>query len=131
MNPKTLAGPRMFRKPFLLLAIVAACKGSESKIPDAPASITGRVTVLQQTGDGGTVRVEANPDSVTGTSAMAVVRITPTTTVIAPKTGPADFSALNTGQWVRVWFVGPVRQSQPLQANAGTVVIDSTGGRQP
>ena len=116
----------MFRKPLLSLAIVAACKGSESKIPDAPASITGRVTVVQKTGDGGSVRVEANPDGATGASAMAVVRITPTTTVLAPKTESADFSALSTGQWVRVWFVGPVRQSQPVQANAGTIVIDST-----
>ena len=118
----------MFRKLLMLLVIAAACRGSESRIPDAPASITGRVTMVNKTGDGGTVRVEANPDSVAGTSAMAVVRVTPTTTVIAPKTGAAAFSALSTGQWVRVWFVGPVRQSQPLQANAGTIVIDSTGG---
>jgi hypothetical protein len=119
----------MFRKSLLLLAIALACGKSSSKTPDipnVPASITGRVTVVQQSGDGiGTVRIEANPVGSAGSAAMAVVRITATTAVTNPATGTSGFSALSTGQWVRAWFVGPVMQSQPLQATAGTIVIDS------
>jgi hypothetical protein len=123
----------MLRKSLMLIAITAACGtgSSKSNIPDAPPSITGRVTLVTPSADGGSVRVEANPEGVAGTSAMAVVRVTPTTTVIAPKSEGIGFSALRAGQTVRVWFVGPVRQSQPVQANAGTIVIDSTSGGTP
>ena len=120
----------MFRKSLLLIAITVACRVSAPKIPDAPASIAGRVTAVQQSGDSvRSVRVEAQPAASTG-SAKAVVRITQSTTVIgSPATGTADFTALRAGQWVRVWFVGPVRESYPVQANAGTIVIDSIGGQ--
>ena len=123
----------MLGKPLMLIAITAACGtgSSKSSIPDAPASITGKVTVVTPSADGGSVRVEAAPTDVAGTSAMAVVRVTPTTTVIAPNSEGSGFSALRVGQVVRVWFVGPVRQSQPVQANAGTIVIDSTSGGTP
>jgi beta-N-acetylhexosaminidase len=118
----------MFRKSLLLIAIIVACRASAPKIPDAPASIAGRITNVQQSGERiGTVRVEAQPGDTAG-SAKAVVRITQGTTVIrAPAPGTAEFTALRAGQWVRVWFVGPVLQSYPVQANAGTIVIDSTG----
>jgi hypothetical protein len=116
----------MFRKSLLLIAVTAACQASAPKIPDAPASIAGRVTNVQQSGGGvGTVRVEARPEETAG-SAKAVVRITQGTTVVgASVSGTAGFTALRAGQWVRVWFVGPVRESYPVQANAGTIVIDS------
>jgi hypothetical protein len=123
----------MFRKSLLLLAFAVACTKSSSNapaIPDAPASITGRITVVQQSGDGiGSVRVEANPEGSSGSAAQAVVRITATTTVTDPAAGTSGFSSLTTGQWVRVWFVGPVMQSQPLQATAGTIVVDSAARR--
>ena len=120
----------MFRKSLLLIAITAACRVSAPKIPDAPASIAGRVTAVQQSGDSiRSVRVEAQPADAAG-SAKAIVRITQGTTVIgASASGSADFTALRAGQWVRVWFVGPVRESYPVQANAGTIVIDSIGGQ--
>jgi hypothetical protein len=120
----------MFRKSLVLIAIAAACStaSSKSSIPNAPASITGRVTVVTPSADGGRVRVEASPEDVAGSSAKAVVRITPSTTVIVPDSANAGFGALRAGQWVRVWFVGPVMQSQPVQASAGTIVIDSVRG---
>jgi hypothetical protein len=123
----------MFRKSLLLLAVTVACGKPPSNAPDIPslpASITGRVTFVQQSGDGiGTVRVEANPEDSAGSAAKAVVRINATTAVTDPATGTSGFSALSTGQWVRVWFVGPVMQSQPLQATAGTIVVDSAARR--
>jgi beta-N-acetylhexosaminidase len=117
----------MLRKSLLLIAIAAACRTSAPKIPDAPASIAGRVTSVQLGNGIGTVRIEARPEDTAG-SAKAVVRITEATAVIgAPASGTADFTAIRSGQWVRVWFVGPVRESYPVQANAGTIVIDSAG----
>jgi hypothetical protein len=65
----------MLRKSLLLIAIAAACRGSAPKIPDAPASIAGRVTSVQSGNGIGTVRIEARPKDTAG-SAKAVVRIT-------------------------------------------------------
>lgn len=120
----------MFRKSLLLISIIAACRESGPKVPDGPASISARITMVEQSGDGsGSIRLEARPEDMTS-SAQARVLIAPGTTVIAARgKKAADFSALRPGQWVRVWFVGPVLQSQPLQATAGTIVIDSTRRR--
>ncbi len=111
------------------LALTAACIEPEAGMPSGPASIAGRVTAVDRSGERiGSVRVEARPADTAG-SAKAVVRITQGTAVFgAAATGRADFNALRVGQWVRVWFVGPVRESYPVQADAGTVVIDSIGG---
>ena len=121
----------MLRKSLGLVAIVLACKGPSQKIPDAPVSLLGRVTAVQKSGGGvGTVNVEApSVHAVGGT--RVVVRVMDSTTVIgaAPDHGKADFNALKTGEWVRVWFVGPVLQSYPMQANAGTIVVDSTASQ--
>jgi len=111
------------------LILAAACRESAPKVPVGPASIAGRVTAVQRSGERiGSVRVEARPADAAG-SPKAVVRITQGTAVVKAPTGSADFNALRVGQWVRVWFLGPVRESYPLQADAGTIVIDSTGGR--
>jgi Domain of unknown function (DUF6438)/Protein of unknown function (DUF3221) len=107
-------GAQMLRKSLLLIAIAAAW-------------IAGRVTSAQSGNGIGTVRIEARPEDTAG-SAKAVVRVTEATRVIgAPASVTADFTAIRSGQWVRVWFVGPVRESYPVQANAGTIVIDSAG----
>lgn len=110
------------------LTFAAACRKSAPNIPEAPASISGRVTSVQRSGERiGSVRIEEKPADAAG-SAKAIVRITQGTTVLGPPpAGSADFNALRVGQWVRAWFVGPVRESYPVQANAGTIVIDSIG----
>jgi hypothetical protein len=108
------------------LALAVGCQASTPGLPVGPASIAGRVTAVQRSGERiGTVRVEEREADVAG-SAKAVVRITQRTAVVGvPPAGKADFNALRVGQWVRVWFVGPVRESYPVQADAGTIVIDS------
>jgi exosome complex RNA-binding protein Csl4 len=115
------------------LTLRAACRQSAPGIPVEPASIAGRVTAVKRSGERiGSVRVEERPTEAAG-SAKAVVRIRQGTSVIgAPPDGrSADFNALRVGQWVRVWFVGPVRESYPVQADAGTIVIDSIGDQSP
>lgn len=117
----------MLRKSLWLIAIALACKGPPPKAPAGPPSIEGRVTALQKTGEGtGRINVDAPPGGA-GVD-KAAVRITGSTILIGPPPRPkaTDFSALHEGLWVRVWFIGPVAQSYPVQANAGTIVIDST-----
>jgi hypothetical protein len=109
---------------MLLPALIAACAPS-TRAPAGPPSIEGRVTAVDRAGERiGSIRVEANPSDSAG-SDKAVVRITQGTTIVRGDSG-ADFNVLSRGQWVRVWFTGPVRESYPVQADAARVQIDST-----
>jgi hypothetical protein len=117
----------MLRKSLWLIALALACKPAP-KIPAGPASIEGRVTAVQKSGERvGRINVDAPPGNAG--LAKAAIRITEKTTVFGlPRVNRvSDFNALQPGLWVRVWFIGPVGQSYPVQAAAGTVVIDSTG----
>ena len=111
----------------LLIALLAiACAPAATPgIPNTPASITGRITSVNRAGEKiGSIRVEAQPGDSAG-SEKAVARIGQGTPVFGPGGAAADFDALKVGQWVRVWFTGPVAQSYPVQATASAVAIDS------
>ncbi len=103
---------------------LTACKEPTRSIPTTPASIVGRITALDRDGERiGDMRVETQPNDSSG-SPKAVVRISQRTIVTTPTLTRADYNDLKVGQTVRVWFTGPVRESYPVQAEAGTVVID-------
>jgi hypothetical protein len=94
-------------------------------VPSSAPSIEGRVTAVDRAGERlGSIRVEANPSEPSG-SDKAVVYITQTTEIVRGDSTRADFAALARGQWVRVWFTGPVRESYPVQADAALVQIDA------
>jgi beta-N-acetylhexosaminidase len=118
------------RSLFLLgavLVLAVACTTRSTELPSEPASIAGRITAVDlATGRTGVVRVEANPQDSAG-SDKAIVRVTGSTKVRAPASTNVEPDGLRVGQWVRVWFIGPVRESYPVQADAGTIVIDSLG----
>jgi hypothetical protein len=107
------------------LILAAACAPvSTPPVPDTPASIEGRVTAVTRSGERiGTIRVEERPADASG-SAKASVRVTQSTTVVRGAE-TVDFNALQVGQWVRVWFTGPVAESYPVQATGSAVAIDS------
>jgi beta-N-acetylhexosaminidase len=108
----------------LLFAIGVACAAPVSRTRAGPPSIEGRVTDVNRAGERiGSIRVEANPSESSG-SDKAVVRITQDTEIVGADSARADFNALSSGQWVRVWFTGPVRESYPVQADAARVEID-------
>ncbi len=110
-----------------VLVLAVACTTRSTELPSEPASISGRITAVDlEAGRTGVVRVEANPQDSAG-SDKAVVRVTGSTTVRAPASPNVEPDGLRVGQWVRVWFTGPVRESYPVQADAGTIVIDSLG----
>lgn len=123
----------MMRSPIgslpaaLLLAATLACNsgsGTNPAIPASPPSIEGRVTAVNRSGEGiGSIRVETNPSDESG-SPKAVVRILQSTKLLRAN-ARGDFNDLRMGDWVRVWFDGPVAQSYPVQAKGGTVVVDS------
>jgi len=90
-----------------------------------PASIIGQITSVNRSGENiGSIRVEARPQDSAG-SDKAVARIGQGTPVFGLDGKAADFNALQVGQWVRVWFTGPVAESYPVQATASAVAIDS------
>lgn len=110
-----------------LLFLLAGCAGQPSPGPSGPPSIMGRITSIDQAGEKiGSIRVEAEPADSAG-SPKAVARITQGTKVVTAGGQGSEFGALEVGQWVRVWFSGPVMESYPVQATAATVMIDSTG----
>jgi hypothetical protein len=113
--------------PRLVIALLAlACSSATTQeLPKMPASISGQITSVNRAGEKiGSIRVEAQPGDSAG-SDKAVARIGQGTPVFGPGGAAADFDALKVGQWVRVWFTGPVAQSYPVQATASAVAIDS------
>lgn len=111
----------------LVIALLAlGCSSAAThELPSTPASISGRITSVNRAGEKiGSIRVEAQPGDSAG-SDKAVARIGQGTPVFGVGGGATDFNALQVGQWVRVWFTGPVAESYPVQATASAVAIDS------
>ena len=117
----------MYRTSIMgALALGAACAPARPpQLPDTPPSIAGRVTAVTPVAGGswGSIRVEERPADASG-SAKASVRLEERATILR-RGEPVDFSALQVGQWVRVWFTGPVAESYPVQAMGRAVAIDS------
>jgi hypothetical protein len=110
---------------FVVAALVIACASPRPRLPSSAPSIEGSVTAVDPQGEGiGSIRVEANPAETSG-SDKAVVYITRATEIVRGDSVRANFAALARGQWVRVWFTGPVRESYPVQADAALVQIDT------
>jgi len=87
--------------------------------------MAGRVTSILQTSTSSlSVRIEANPLSTT-LGLKAVVRVDGITLVLLPDGKAGDRRSLASGQWVRLWFDGPIAESYPVQGTAATIVIDS------
>jgi beta-N-acetylhexosaminidase len=107
------------------LLALACAQGTKAELPAEPASISGQITSVNRAGEKiGSIRVEAQPKDSSG-SAKAVARIGQETTILRVGGGAGEFNSLAEGQWVRVWFSGPVAQSYPVQATATVVMIDS------
>ena len=122
-------GLRPYVAAFVGLGLLATACGSDDSptVPSRNADITGRVTAVTPSGNfRGTVLVEANPSAPNG-DAKALVSVAGNTIVLTVAGTEGDFRSLALGQWVRVWFAGPVLESYPVQGTAATVKIDSAG----
>ena len=106
--------------PVVLLLALFACSRAPA-IPAGPAYIRGAITA----NEGGQIRVEADPGAPAG-SDKAMLRITEDTDILWRSGERADAGDLRLGTVVSAWVTGPVRESYPVQADAATLVIEST-----
>ncbi len=124
MNCRTRVGA-IFGLGMLLLAGCAPMPHEDSGvgasgIPAGAPSIRGRITRLPSAGS---LLIEADPSQSSG-SDKASVQLTPEARVMHRDGRAAAASELAIGQTVSAWYVGPVRESYPVQADAGVVVIE-------
>lgn len=111
--------------PFFCILLGSACSTPSKDssvtvaIPNTIPSIIGQVTTIALP----MMVVEENPAESHG-SLKASARITVNTQVLRLDKGIANTADLRVGQKVKVWFVGPVMESYPMQGTAGTIVIE-------
>ncbi|MEE8352841.1 MAG: DUF3221 domain-containing protein [Dehalococcoidales bacterium] len=90
----------------------------------APTSdFTGFITDLQAVSGGralGLIMAESHADKIVEKYAITV---TGTTEILGLNGEPVGFEDLEVTQQVKVWFSGPVKESFPMQVDAGRVVI--------
>ena len=111
--------------PLAVAVLLAACTRSSSDardfLPSEPPYLRGTVTALGEA----RVRIEENAGEQSG-SAKAELRLTPETRILWRTGEPANAGDMRLGARVSAWIDGPVRESYPVQGDAGTIVIEST-----
>ena len=108
------------------LTLIATSCGSDPKPietePDLIAFIT-EIHPSQNEGISGQISVESHTDKIVQKYTVTVR----TETLIFRQDGDnlheEAFTVLETKQWVKIWFSGPVKESWPMQATAKKVVI--------
>ena len=122
----TLAPAKHFQRPHANIAVVvlatllAACaNGARAPAPDGPASFAGRIESSQA----GSLMLVATSMQPAGAD-RAAVRVHAGTRLRFASGQAATAADLQVGRNVRAWFDGPVMESYPVQASAGTIVID-------
>ena len=126
----------MMPAALAVLLMSAACGGgpgepdgrgvSSLALPAEMASIVGDVTQVEGSGDQRRLLVEQVPTRSAGYP-IAWVSVTTRTRILVRSDGQtsrASAGDLREGSRVAVWFTGGVRESWPVQADAGTIVID-------
>ena len=88
-------------------------------IPSEASYIQGAITTVKEK----QILVEENAVEVSG-SAKASLRLTDSTRILRHSGAAARSSNLRVGQRVRVWVIGPVMESYPVQAMAAVIVIE-------
>lgn len=117
----------MNRMWILLAAALAAGCGmpSGATLPSEPPSIEGTVQQSSAIQGGRRIFVEASPP-IAGREPVAYITVLAGADVLAGSgetIARASADELVVGTRVRVWFTGPVAESFPVQATAGTVLI--------
>jgi hypothetical protein len=111
---------------LLTAALVAACgMPSGASLPNDAPSIEGTIRESSAIQAGRRIFVEATAP-VPGREPAAYITVLRGADVLAGSgetVVPASADELVVGARVRVWFKGPVAESFPVQATAGTVLI--------
>jgi hypothetical protein len=116
--------------------MMAACGGAPGEpeqpgalnaaVPAEAASIIGTVTQLERAGGEARILVEQEPTRSAGYP-KAWIRVTSRTRILARTDGSTaggSIADLARGARVQAWFTGPVAESYPVQAVAGTVLVE-------
>lgn len=107
----------------LLAVVLASCaERAPARVPD----ITGQITRAIDGPERVTLLIEAVPSDVSG-SPKAMVTVDRSTRLFHANAS-AGMQDLILGATVSVWFEGPVAESYPLQAKAGTLLIQTDAG---
>ncbi|HEX6042170.1 hypothetical protein [Longimicrobium sp.] len=116
---------------------MAACGGGpgepeqpgalNTSVPAEAASIIGTVTQVERAGGTARILVEQVPTRSAGYP-IAWISVTSRTRVLVRAGGQAatagSITDLADGAKVQAWFTGGVRESYPVQADAGTVLVE-------
>jgi hypothetical protein len=108
------------------LMVVSVDCVSATKPIETDADFIGFITEIhpmQESGISGQISVESHADKIVTKYTITIED----ETLIFQQDGDnlrnANFAALETKQWVQIWFSGPVMESWPMQATAKQVVI--------
>ena len=119
----------------LVLGLAAACsapgdpEGGGSLnlgVPREGADIIGEVTQAEVSGEVTRLLVEQVPTRSAGYP-IAWVFVTPATRILVRSGGQTTRGTaadLAVGASIQAWFTGPVRESYPVQADAGTILVE-------
>jgi hypothetical protein len=128
------------KRAIAVLALVASlaaagCSGAPGEpdrpglspsVPEESPSIIGDVKQVEQGAGGPRILVEQVPTRSAG-EPIAWITLTARTHVLVRADGQtttASAGEVAVGTRVQVWFTGPVAESFPVQAMAGTVLIE-------
>lgn len=106
---------------FVVLLLVGCAARAPSRAPDITGQITRATTGVTDGSRRIMVLVEAVPNDLSG-SPKALVTVDSATRIFRVN-GSAKVEDLLPGATVSVWFDGPVAESYPVQARAGTLLI--------
>lgn len=116
---------------LIALVLMSCADRAPSRAPDISGQITRATTSVIEGSRRITVLVEAVPNDLSG-SAKALVTVDRSTRIFhANASVTAKVEDLLPGTTVSVWFDGPVAESYPVQARAGTLLIMTNTDGQP
>jgi hypothetical protein len=108
------------------LAVVSASCTQATRPIETESDFIGFITEIQpdqEEGICGRISVESHADKIVTKYTITIAE----ETLIFQEDGnnlrKVSFAALETRQWVEIWFSGPVLESWPMQATAQQVVI--------
>jgi beta-N-acetylhexosaminidase len=116
---------------LLALTLASCADRAPARAPDIIGQITRATTSVVDGSRRITILIEAVPNDLSG-SAKALVTVDRSTRIFrANANTSARVEDLLPGATVSVWFVGPVAESYPVQARAGTLLVMTNAAAQP
>jgi hypothetical protein len=108
-----------------LMVVFVDCTSATKPI-ETEADFIGFITEIhpmQERGISGQISVESHADKLVTKYTITIKDATLIFQQAGDDLRNATFAALETKQWVQIWFSGPVMESWPMQATAQQVVI--------